>query len=134
MISVSYSPLCGHIVGHDERGGGICCGKPRCEEAGRRRLCREHWQALQRDRKQLVWIDRGDGSLGRMWTANAARHIGGDYHIRQRESARFGVHYRAKAIRGGTGRTEWFDDVDTLEQAKAVCQSHYDVQLNEAGQ
>ncbi len=134
MISASYSPLCGHIVGYDERGGGIGCNKPRCEEAGRRRLCLEHWQTLQRDRKQLVWVDRGDSSFGRTWMANAARHIGGDYHIRQKKSARFSVHYRAKAVRGGTGRNEQFDDVDTLEQAKAVCQSHYDAQLNEAGQ
>jgi SNF2 family DNA or RNA helicase len=50
MISASYSPLCGHIVGHDERGGGIGCNKSRCEEAGRRRLCLEHWQTLQCER------------------------------------------------------------------------------------
>ncbi|KRR14532.1 hypothetical protein CP49_25815 [Bradyrhizobium valentinum] len=64
-----------------------------------------------------------------MWMATATRRIGGDYHIRRMNDAKFSVHYRAKAVRGGIGRKKWFDDVDTLEQAKAVCQLHYDAQL-----
>ena len=40
------SPLCGRVVGYDANGRAIGCKKPRCEEAGRRRLCLEHWQEL----------------------------------------------------------------------------------------
>jgi hypothetical protein len=40
------SIVCHHIVGHDARGGGVGCGKPRCADAGRRSLCLEHWREL----------------------------------------------------------------------------------------
>ena len=41
-----YSPRCGYIVSYDAEGRGIGCANPRCEEAGQRRLCLQHWQEL----------------------------------------------------------------------------------------
>ncbi len=41
-----WSPYCSAIVGTDENGRPKGCGQPRCEEAGRRRLCLEHWRAV----------------------------------------------------------------------------------------
>lgn len=52
-----YSPLCNQVIGHDKNGRNICCDKPRCDEAGRRRLCLEHWQE-ELQRRQAKSTDR----------------------------------------------------------------------------
>ena len=51
--------ICNAFVGYDQNGRGLCCNKPRCEEAeaGRRLLCLEHWQALQTDRARDASAD-----------------------------------------------------------------------------
>src|SRR5215831_16009632 len=48
MSTIMRSTVCHALIGYDKDERGIVCGKPRCEEAGRRALCLEHWQALQR--------------------------------------------------------------------------------------
>ena len=50
MSTIMRSTVCHALIGYDKDERGIVCGKPRCEEAGRRALCLEHWQALQRER------------------------------------------------------------------------------------
>ena len=50
MSTIMRSTVCRALIGYDKDERGITCGKPRCEEAGRRALCLEHWQALQRER------------------------------------------------------------------------------------
>jgi hypothetical protein len=50
MTTILRSTVCKALVAYDADGRGICCNKPRCEEAGRRSLCREHWRALQEKR------------------------------------------------------------------------------------
>ena len=62
MSTIMRSTVCLALIGYDKNERGIVCGKPRCEEAGRRALCLEHWQALQRER--ALRQTRVDGSLG----------------------------------------------------------------------
>lgn len=130
MSTFERAAVCHAVVGHDQDGRGIGCGKPRCEEAGRRALCLEHWQELQRERARLVWKDRGLICGAHWWFAKASRSIGGDYHITQydrAEGAQFKIHYRAKARKGGTGLVHWLEQTgDTLEQAQAIAQSDHD--------
>jgi hypothetical protein len=43
---------CNAVVGVDARGGNVCCGKPRCEEAGRRVICLDHWRQYDAEMKR----------------------------------------------------------------------------------
>ena len=57
MSTIMRSTVCLALIGYDKDERGITCGKPR---AGRRALCLEHWQALQRER--VLRQTRVDGS------------------------------------------------------------------------
>jgi hypothetical protein len=43
---------CNLLIGLTPDGRSICCDRPRCEEAGRRSLCLEHWHAQEVKRQQ----------------------------------------------------------------------------------
>lgn len=142
-MSTFERTVCNALIGYDKNERGIGCGKPRCEEAGRRALCLEHWQKLQQERaqqqRQLGWEDRGIFLNCRLWVAKAARILGGFYEISEHngaEGVHYTIHYRAKArCRGARGRRHWFEQrPDTLELAQAIAQSDHDGKLAELEQ
>jgi predicted SprT family Zn-dependent metalloprotease len=49
-MRILRATTCNFILRDDNNRHPVYCGKPRCEEAGQRSLCFEHWQALESER------------------------------------------------------------------------------------
>jgi hypothetical protein len=54
MNAFIRNTACNHVIAVDANDRNVCCDKPRCEEAGRRSLCLEHWQELAAKRKKRI--------------------------------------------------------------------------------